>query len=141
MNRRPSFAPSARVWVRQATLKARTSLSNTVGLKANTINYPTLAAELVNRQVALIAAVGSPNSGQAAKAATATIPIVFISGVDPVQEGLVASLNRPDGNVTGVVPLLPAMEGKRFGLLREIIPNASLIAVLANPAFATATGK
>ena len=97
---------------------------------------PTLAAELVNRQVALIAAVGSPNSGQAAKAATATIPIVFISGVDPVQEGLVASLNRPGGNVTGVVPLLPAMEGKRFGLLREIIPNASLIAVLANPAFA-----
>ena len=97
---------------------------------------PTLAAELVTHQVALIAAVGSPNSGQAAKAATATIPIVFISGVDPVQEGLVASLNRPGGNVTGVVPLLPAMEGKRFGLLREIIPNASLIAVLANPAFA-----
>jgi putative ABC transport system substrate-binding protein len=97
---------------------------------------PILAAELVSRQVAVIAAVGSPNSGQAAKAATATIPIVFISGADPVQEGLVASLNRPGGNVTGVAPLLPAMEGKRLGLLREIIPNATLIAVLLNPTFA-----
>jgi putative ABC transport system substrate-binding protein len=96
---------------------------------------PALASELVNRAVAVIAAVGSPNSGQAAKAATATIPIVFISGADPVQEGLVASLSRPGGNVTGVVPLLPAMEGKRFGLLRETIPNAALIAVLANPTF------
>src|SRR5260370_24142025 len=66
---------------------------------------PTLAAELVNRQVALIAAVGSPNSGQAAKAATATSPTVFISGADPRQEGLGASLNRPRGNVTRVVPL------------------------------------
>jgi putative ABC transport system substrate-binding protein len=73
-------------------------------------------------------------SGKAAKAATATIPIVFISGADPVQEGLVASLNKPGGNATGVSPLLPAMEGKRFGLLRDIIPNAALIGVLLNPA-------
>jgi putative ABC transport system substrate-binding protein len=94
---------------------------------------PALAAELVSRQVTAIAAVGGPNSGQAAKAATATIPIVFISGTDPVQEGLVASLNKPGGNATGVNPLLPAMEGKRLGLLREIIPNAVLIAVLLNP--------
>jgi putative tryptophan/tyrosine transport system substrate-binding protein len=89
-----------------------------------------LAAELVSRQVAVIAAVGGPNSGQAAKTATATIPIVFISGTDPVQEGLVASLNKPGGNATGVNPLLPALEGKRLGLLRELIPNA----VLLNPA-------
>jgi putative tryptophan/tyrosine transport system substrate-binding protein len=95
---------------------------------------PALAAELVKRQVAVIAAVGGPNSGQAAKAATPTIPIVFISGTDPVQEGLVASLNKPGGNATGVNPLLPAMEGKRLGLLRKIIPNAALIAVLLNPA-------
>jgi len=93
-----------------------------------------LAAELVSRQVAVIAAVGGPNSGQSAKAATATIPIVFISGTDPVQEGLVASLNKPGGNATGVNPLLPAMEGKRLGLLREMIPKAELIAVLLNPA-------
>ena len=94
---------------------------------------PALAVELVSRQVAVIAAIGGPNSGQAAKASTTTIPIVFISGTDPVQEGLVASLNRPDGNATGVNPLLPAMEGKRLGLLREIIPNTALIAVLLNP--------
>ncbi len=92
-----------------------------------------LAAELVSRQVTAIAAVGGPNSGQAAKAATTTIPIVFISGTDPVQEGLVASLNKPGGNATGVNPLLPAMEGKRLGLLLEIIPKAALIAVLLNP--------
>ena len=95
---------------------------------------PALAAELVSRQVAVIAAVGGPNSGQSAKAATATIPIVFISGTDPVQEGLVASLNKPGGNATGVNPLLPAMEGKRLGLLREMIPKAELIAVMLNPA-------
>ena len=95
---------------------------------------PALAAELVSRQVAVIVAVGGPNAAQAAKAATATIPIVFISGTDPVQEGLVASINNPGGNATGVNPLLPAMEGKRLGLLREMIPNAALIAVLLNPA-------
>src|SRR4029077_3792001 len=94
---------------------------------------PALAVELVSRQVAVIAAVGGPASGQAAKAATATVPIVFISGADPVREGLVASLNKPGGNATGMNPLLPAMEGKRLGLLREMIPNAALIAVLLNP--------
>jgi ABC-type uncharacterized transport system substrate-binding protein len=88
----------------------------------------------VRRQVVVIAATGGPASGQAAKAATATIPIVFLSGADPVQEGLVASLNRPGGNATGVNLLLPAMEGKRLGLLREVVPNAALIGVLANPA-------
>ena len=94
---------------------------------------PALALELVSRQVAVIAATGGPAAGQAAKSATATIPIVFISGADPVQEGLVTSLNRPGGNTTGVNPLLPAMEGKRLGLLREMVPNAALIGVLLNP--------
>src|SRR5262245_8029210 len=98
---------------------------------------PALAVELVSRQVAVIAATGGPASGQAAKAATTTIPIVFVSGADPVQEGLVASLNRPGGNATGVNPLLPAMEGKRLGLLHEMVPNAALIGVLLNPTMAT----
>jgi putative ABC transport system substrate-binding protein len=97
---------------------------------------PELAAELVSRQVAVIVATGGPNSGQAAKAATATIPIVFIAGGDPVQEGLVANFNRPGGNATGVSPLLTAMEGKRLALLHEMMPNAALIGVLVNPTMA-----
>jgi len=95
---------------------------------------PELATDFVRRRVAVIVATGGPASGQAAKAATTTIPIVFISGADPVQEGLVESLNRPGGNATGVNPLLPAMEGKRLGLLREVVPNAALIGVLLNSA-------
>jgi putative ABC transport system substrate-binding protein len=95
---------------------------------------PQLAADLVHRQVAVIAATGGGLSAAAARAATTTIPIVFASGTDPVQKGLVASLNRPGGNVTGVFVLLSAMEGKRLGLLREMVPTATLIAVLLNPA-------
>jgi putative ABC transport system substrate-binding protein len=82
--------------------------------------------------VAVIAATGGPASGLAAKGATSTIPIVFIAN-DPVRIGLVARLNRPGGNATGVNAFLQEMEGKRLGLLREIVPGASLIAVLLNP--------
>jgi putative tryptophan/tyrosine transport system substrate-binding protein len=100
-----------------------------------------LAAELVRRQVAVIVATGGDASGRAAKAATATIPIVFTSGADPVREGLVASFNRPGGNATGVNVLLTAMEGKRLGLLREMVPTAALITVLLNPVAATFDGQ
>jgi putative ABC transport system substrate-binding protein len=93
---------------------------------------PGLAADLVSRKVAVIAATGGPASGLAAKGATSTIPIVFIAN-DPVRIGLVARLNRPGGNATGVNAFLQEMEGKRLGLLREIVPGASLIAVLLNP--------
>jgi len=98
---------------------------------------PALAADLVRRQVTVIVAMGGPSSGLAAKAATSTIPIVFNSGGDPVKEGLADSLNRPGGNATGVVVLLTAMEGKRLGLLRELVPTATLIAVLLNPGLPT----
>jgi putative ABC transport system substrate-binding protein len=94
---------------------------------------PALAADLVRRPVAVIVAPGGPAAGLAAKAATTTIPIVFVSGADPVKDGLVASLNRPRGNVTGVAMLLTALEGKRLGLLREFFPNAQMITVLLNP--------
>ena len=94
---------------------------------------PALAAELVHRQVAVIAATGG-GSGLAAKAATTTIPIVFTTGGDPIKESLVTSINRPGGNATGVNMLLNASEGKKLGLLRQLIPTSTLIAVLFDPA-------
>jgi putative ABC transport system substrate-binding protein len=95
--------------------------------------HTVLAAELVRRQVAVILSAGDQSVSLAAKAATSSIPIVFNTGIDPVQGGLVASINRPGGNVTGVFSQATLLVGKSMSLLRELVPGAKTIAILDNP--------
>ena len=92
---------------------------------------PALVADLISRQVAVI--IGNNNAALTAKAATTTIPIIFATGSDPIRDGLVASLNRPGGNVTGVVFFTSVLGAKRLDLLRQLVPQATLFAILVNP--------
>ena len=94
---------------------------------------PALAADLVGRQVALMVTTGSLLSSIVGKAATTTIPVVFAVGSDPVKLGLVSSLNRPGGNVTGMAQFTTALEPKRLEMLRELMPSARVVGVLVNP--------
>jgi putative tryptophan/tyrosine transport system substrate-binding protein len=94
---------------------------------------PAMAAELVGRQVSLIAAQGGAAAAAAAQEATGAIPIVFSMGGDPVKEGIVASLSRPGGNVTGISVLTTQLAAKRLEIMREVVPKADVIAMLVNP--------
>jgi putative ABC transport system substrate-binding protein len=94
---------------------------------------PTLVTELVQRRVSLIAALGSQQLALAAKKATTTIPIVFAMGADPLQSGLVAGLNRPGGNITGITQLAATVISKRMQILHDLIPNFRVFGVLSNP--------
>ena len=100
-----------------------------------------LAEELVRQQVSIIVTSGGELSAKAAIEATTTIPIVFNVGADPVETGLVASLNRPGGNATGVASLTRLLEAKQIGLMRELVPTATVIAYLSNPEEPTATSQ
>jgi putative tryptophan/tyrosine transport system substrate-binding protein len=102
---------------------------------------PALAAELARRPVAAIVAVGGEPSALSAKAVTATIPIVAIFTADPVERGLVASLNRPGGNVTGISALNSTLEAKRLGLAHDLLPQATTLGLLLNPTFPAAAGQ
>jgi putative ABC transport system substrate-binding protein len=101
---------------------------------------PALVDDLIKQNVSVFMA-GGPPAAQAAKKATSAIPIVFTSGGDPVQLGLVSSINRPGGNLTGVHIFFAEVESKKLGLLRELIPNVEVIAALVNPTFSTAQNQ
>jgi putative ABC transport system substrate-binding protein len=102
---------------------------------------PELAAELVRRQVAVMISIGGINAAVAAKSSTATIPVVFAAGSDPIKLGLVASLNHPGGNVTGVNFLTETLVAKQFEVLHETVPKTALIGVLVNPHVTIGVGE
>ncbi len=112
-----------------------------LGAQGHDDQLPDLAAELVQRQVVLIFATGDDAPALAAKTATATIPIVFLSAGDPVRVGLVASLSRPGGNVTGVTSAFDVLGAYQLDLLRQLVPKASVIGVLVNPNYAEADAR
>ena len=128
---RPHFMTAFRQGLKEAGFVEGQDVAIEYRSAEDQTRVPLLVADLLRRQVALI--VGNTPSALAAKAATATVPIVFATGGDPVRDGLVASLNRPGGNVTGVSFISVELAAKQLGLLRELRPGAARIAVLVDP--------
>jgi putative tryptophan/tyrosine transport system substrate-binding protein len=133
-NDRPNLVEAFRLGLREAALAEGRSVAIEYRFAENQPDrLPALAVDLVARKVAVIAATGGGNTISATKASTAAIPIVFTYGGDPVQEGYVASLNRPGGNITGVSFFNIVLGGKALGLLHEIVPDLSVTALMVNP--------
>ncbi len=117
------------------------SPSNFAGRESQHSRLSALAADLVGRQVAVIVAPGGAPAALAAKSVTTTIPIVFEMGADPIAIGLVSSLNRPGGNLTGISSLNVEVTPKRLEILHEAVPTAGVVAVLVNPTSPTANSQ
>ena len=129
----PRFAAFRRALNESGYVEGRTVLIEYRRADYQYDRLPALAADLVERRVAVIVAGGNINTALAAKAATATIPIVFANGSDPVEFGLVSNLARPGGNVTGVTNLNRELIPKRLEILRELLPNENVVGLLVNP--------
>jgi putative ABC transport system substrate-binding protein len=138
LSQAPDRLAYRREWWRQGLEDAGFVIGQNVAVEYRSANnrferLPALAAELVQRKVTVIVTGGGPVPTLAVKAATSTIPIVFMMGTDPVSVGLVPSLNRPGGNITGVTTLLLELAGKRLDLLRELVPQGLTIGYLHDP--------
>jgi putative tryptophan/tyrosine transport system substrate-binding protein len=138
----PAFGPAFRAGLRDLGFVEGQNISIEYRYGRNDLSrLPELVADLIRRQVAVIATLGGPAPAQAAMAATKATPIIFETGSDPVQAGLVASLNRPGGNATGVAFMIPELRLKQISLLHDLLPKAMHFAVLLNSSETTAVSR
>ena len=136
------FADAVRQGMREAgVIEGRDATIEYRWAEGQNDRLPVLAADLVRKRVAVILAIGGTAPALAAKATTSTIPIVFLSAADPIKAGLVARLDRPGGNVTGISFLGTALEAKRLEILHKLVPSAALIGVLVDPTYPDAEAQ